>query len=136
MVTFHNNPYLGYKAQVRLSICDGKVWYKTNFDGDMIRHLNGYIENRPNNVGDYESFFLCPLLSTKDFAEFAIATDNWKNSYGNVCIDGYSWQLKLEYLDGSTKEMEGYNDKPDDFNIFVSRFEQLIRKPLSITDLP
>ena len=117
--TFVFNSYLGYKCTVTL-YDDGIVHYQSNYPDVHCR----------------DSVFLRNQEAVKKFLSNTTFILNWQENYGTtICIDGYSWNIKAEFTDGSIKESAGTNEKPDDFGEFVDKFEKLINKPLDFAQL-
>ena len=122
---FWYNSYLAYESAASIEVDFGKVHYKTNFN----ERLSGYNKGA---YPDYECFFLVEPNKSKLFGEYSEKLLLWKSYYGRgYCIDGTYWNLQIELADGSKKEFVGENGKPEDFEEFVIKFEQLIKKPLS-----
>jgi len=128
------NSLYALTSEAEIEVTTGKVFYKTNFDDKL--PVNYYAHLR-NQLAFYECFFLINKEQAERFAEYSLITLNWKSFYGikgSVYIDGTYWNLALEMEDGSIREIVGENGEPDDFDEFVYRFEQLIKKQLCGTN--
>ena len=52
----------------------------------------------------------------------------WNKEYINKDYDNYKWILKIEYYNGLSECFNGHDMIPDNWNIFIDGFKNLIKK--------
>lgn len=52
----------------------------------------------------------------------------WNKEYINKDYDNYKWILKIEYCNGLSECFNGHDRLPDNWNVFISGFKDIIKK--------
>ena len=114
-----NNSCFGCEHHAEIEIETGKVFYKTNMP--------------TNGKTNYECFFLLPKENTLAFAKKVDFITRWQPIYrpeaaenNGIILDGFRWSVRTDT--GLERLSEGYNRKPEDFDLFIAELETLLQK--------
>lgn len=121
-ISVWNNPYLAYEFYAEVELPSGLVLYKRN------------LGQKCDYTGDRTQFDESRFLPTKDrvvaFLPWVSVIEKWESmNPGEICIDGFRWTIKFY---GDTEwEIGGTNQKPEQFDEFISALEDLLQKEFS-----